>query len=108
MTLDTLVCPLQSNSANRYIKNYEFDYPQLGARFTVTSVVGHLFGYDFGQQYKNWSSCDPFVLFDAPVEHKVAEVRMTRVSCGPLYADVGTPIRLGQSDCSWKPEEART
>ncbi|KAG9045134.1 DNA topoisomerase [Tulasnella sp. UAMH 9824] len=66
-----------SNSANRYIKNYEFDYPQLNAHFTVTSVVGHLFEYDFGPQYKNWSSCDPFVLFDVPVEHKVAEDKNT-------------------------------
>lgn len=69
-----------SNSANRYIKNYEFDYPQLNAHFTVTSVVGHLFGYDFGPQYKNWSSCDPFVLFDVPVEHKVAEDKQTVAS----------------------------
>ncbi|KAG8980583.1 DNA topoisomerase, partial [Tulasnella sp. 427] len=61
-----------SNSANRYIKNYEFDYPQLGAHFTVTSVVGHLFEYDFGAQYKKWNSCDPFELFDAPVQHTVA------------------------------------
>lgn len=32
----------------------------------MTSVLGHLTGLDFNQQYKNWRSCPPGQLFDAP------------------------------------------
>lgn len=28
---------------------------------------------DFGPAHRNWSSCDPFALFEAPVETRVAE-----------------------------------
>lgn len=36
----------------------------------MTSVAGHLSGQDFPSDY-NWSACDPFALFDAPVVKKV-------------------------------------
>ncbi|KAM5534558.1 hypothetical protein V8D89_011762 [Ganoderma adspersum] len=59
------------NSRNKYIKNYDFDYPQTNAQFTVTSVMGHVMEYDFNAMYSKWTSCDPFKLFDAPIECKV-------------------------------------
>ena len=37
----------------------------------MTSVIGHLNGLEFPSQYKNWHSCDPGSLFDAPVECNV-------------------------------------
>lgn len=35
--------------------------------FTVTAVAGHLTSSDFTDQHRKWQSCDPFVLFDAPI-----------------------------------------
>ncbi|KAI0779452.1 DNA topoisomerase [Fomes fomentarius] len=61
------------NSRNKYIKNYDFAYPQSNAFFTVTSVTGHIMDYDFEAQYSKWTSCDPFALFDAHVECKVKD-----------------------------------
>ncbi|KAF9050298.1 DNA topoisomerase [Panaeolus papilionaceus] len=60
------------NSASKYIKNYDFDYPQTRAFFTVTAVVGHLTATDFPEEYRKWTSCDPFALFDAAVTTSVA------------------------------------
>jgi 5S rRNA maturation endonuclease (ribonuclease M5) len=33
----------------------------------MTAVAGHLTQTDFEEAYSQWTSCDPFVLFDAPV-----------------------------------------
>ncbi|KAF9557949.1 prokaryotic type I DNA topoisomerase [Agrocybe pediades] len=60
------------NSPNKYIKNYEFDYPQTRSFFTVTAVLGHLTAHDFPETHRKWHSCDSFSLFDAPVESSVA------------------------------------
>ncbi|ETW80507.1 hypothetical protein HETIRDRAFT_46055 [Heterobasidion irregulare TC 32-1] len=60
------------NTTNKYIKNYDFDYPQARASFTVTCVSGHLLSLDFGENHRKWNSCDPFALFDAPVVSTVA------------------------------------
>lgn len=62
---------LQRPSANKYIKNFDFDYPQTNSFYTVTSVSGHLTAHDFGDAYRTWNSCDPFVLFDVPIETKI-------------------------------------
>ncbi|KZT63870.1 prokaryotic type I DNA topoisomerase [Daedalea quercina L-15889] len=59
-------------SGNTYIRNYDFDYPQVNATFTVTAVAGHMLEHNFSFQYAKWTSCDPFELFEAPI---IAEVR---------------------------------
>ena len=33
----------------------------------MTSVSGHLLGYDFSANYRKWYSCSPLTLFEAPV-----------------------------------------
>ena len=55
-----------------YVKNYDFDYPQTRVSVTFTCVSGHLLAYDFDKDYRSWSSCDPFKLFDAEVKQSVA------------------------------------
>ena len=60
-------CYWKRTTGSRYIKNYDFDYPQTKARFTMTAVVGHLMHTDFEDGFRGWSSCEPFALFDAPV-----------------------------------------
>ncbi len=40
----------------------------------MTSVIGHLYGLDFDQQYRKWHSCRPGQLFDAPVVETVDPV----------------------------------
>ncbi|KAG9316734.1 prokaryotic type I DNA topoisomerase, partial [Chiua virens] len=62
---------------NRFIKNFDFDYPQTNSHFTVTSVSGHLLAYDFPDAYRQWQSCDPFSLFDAPINTVVPADKKT-------------------------------
>lgn len=64
----------------QWIKNYDFSYrfppsPQW-VDFTVTAVAGHLMSSDFEKHLKGWQSCDPFVLFDAQINHFVNPVRL--------------------------------
>lgn len=40
----------------------------------MTSVIGHLTGLDFEPEFRNWHSCQPARLFDAPVIDSVANV----------------------------------
>ncbi|KAG5639039.1 hypothetical protein H0H81_007652 [Sphagnurus paluster] len=61
-----------NETRSKYIKNYEFDYPQTNSFFTVTCVTGHLTGSDFPETHRKWNSCDAFDLFDAPVETHIA------------------------------------
>ncbi|EIN11293.1 prokaryotic type I DNA topoisomerase [Punctularia strigosozonata HHB-11173 SS5] len=57
---------------NKFIKNYDFDYPQANATMTMTCVSGHLMEHDFPPDY-GWRSCNPFALFDAPVQTKASD-----------------------------------
>ncbi|XP_066595164.1 DNA topoisomerase 3-alpha [Prorops nasuta] len=54
---------------SKYNKIYEFN-TQLwnkNCEMIMTSVSGHLLGYDFQGIYRKWQSCNPLSLFDAPV-----------------------------------------
>ena len=46
----------------------------------MTSVIGHLNGLDFDQQYRKWQSCHPRQLFDAPVYETVDRVCVDKQS----------------------------
>ncbi|KAH9985783.1 DNA topoisomerase [Russula compacta] len=59
------------STRSTFIKNYDFNYPQIRANFTVTCVAGHILQYDFEQAHRKWQSCDPFDLFDAPIGTQV-------------------------------------
>ncbi|KAJ3486447.1 hypothetical protein NLI96_g4239 [Meripilus lineatus] len=58
------------NTTTNFIKNYDFDYPQAEAHFTVTAVAGHIMEHDFGPEH-GWKACDPFALFEAHIYAKV-------------------------------------
>lgn len=60
------------NTSSKFIKDYDFDYPQTRSQYTVTAVAGHLMNQDFRSDFKSWNSCDPFSLFDARIEVTVA------------------------------------
>jgi DNA topoisomerase IA len=60
------------NTRSDFVKNYDFDYPQCRAHFTVTCVVGHILQYDFAESHRKWTSCDPFDLFEARIEKQIA------------------------------------
>ncbi|KAJ7899089.1 prokaryotic type I DNA topoisomerase, partial [Mycena leptocephala] len=62
-----------SSDANKYIRNYDFDYPQTRAQFTVTCVSGHLTSHDFPDTHRKWYSCDPISLFDVAVESFISK-----------------------------------
>lgn len=40
---------------------------------SMTSVSGHLMNYEFGANLRGWQSCNPIVLFDAPVHKRCPE-----------------------------------
>ncbi|KDQ27457.1 hypothetical protein PLEOSDRAFT_1041188 [Pleurotus ostreatus PC15] len=61
------------NTRTNFIKNYDFDYPQTNAHFTVTAVAGHLTSHSFHDTHQSWNSCDPFELFDAPVKSEISK-----------------------------------
>ena len=61
----------QRNSTVNFVKNYDFAYPQLRAHVTFTCVAGHIMAADFGPTHRPWASCDPFQLFEAPIERGV-------------------------------------
>lgn len=56
---------------SKFNKIFDFrcNVPQLGGQcdMTMTSVSGHLMGFDFEQQYNSWQACRPEALFDARV-----------------------------------------
>lgn len=60
---------MQREGLSPYNKIYEYDYPVNGtaSRMVMTSVSGHLLTHAFTATFKHWKSCDPIVLFDAPV-----------------------------------------
>lgn len=43
------------------------DFRGQKARIVFTSVSGHLLTFEFSNAYRNWQSCNPEQLFDAPV-----------------------------------------
>lgn len=58
----------------KFVKNYDFTYtfPGVGrCDVTMTAVLGHLLGTDFGPEYA-WGKCFPGRLFDAPMVTRVA------------------------------------
>ena len=52
-----------------YNKIYEFEMDLHGqnTKIVFTSVSGHLLTFEFSNAYRNWQSCNPEQLFDAPV-----------------------------------------
>lgn len=67
---------LQRNGPSPYNKNFDFNYQYTNSQFTVTSVSGHLMEHDFGEAHRKWHSCDPFELFDAPIETRVKKASL--------------------------------
>ncbi|CAL8071286.1 unnamed protein product [Calicophoron daubneyi] len=59
--------------ASKFNKIYEFGFDFQGTHVSMvmTSVSGHLLNYDFPPPYKSWHSCDPLILFDAPISKNV-------------------------------------
>lgn len=70
------IAGLLSNGTSRrtegyspYNKLYSFhiNFKGTPTDMVMTSVSGHLLNQDFVDAYKQWQSCDPISLFDAPV-----------------------------------------
>lgn len=61
-----------------YNKIFEFSY-SIGGQpclMLMTSVTGHLMEMDFEDQYRKWHSCDPAVLYQAPIRKRVPEDKL--------------------------------
>lgn len=60
---------LQREGLSVYNKIFEFNVQLWGqnCQMVMTSVSGHLLGYEFTGAYSKWNGCHPLSLFDAPV-----------------------------------------
>ncbi|KAL6425769.1 hypothetical protein ACFW04_009678 [Cataglyphis niger] len=58
-----------------YNKIFEFNVQLWGqnCQMVMTSVSGHLLGYEFTGAYRKWQGCHPLSLFDAPVSKQCSE-----------------------------------
>jgi len=59
-----------------WVKNYQFDFrfQQWGqCSVTFTCVAGHVVAHDFHERFKKWHACQPAALFEAPIEHRIAD-----------------------------------
>ncbi|KAL8329336.1 hypothetical protein RB597_004866 [Gaeumannomyces tritici] len=65
------------NTRVTYVKNYSFNFdfgpPWGSCEVTMTCVLGHLTGMEFGPEFKDWRYPPPESLFTAPVSTKTAE-----------------------------------
>ncbi|KAL2651189.1 hypothetical protein R1flu_019317 [Riccia fluitans] len=61
-----------------YNKIYEFSYSIGGQQcfMLMTSVTGHLMELEFEDQYRKWHSCDPAVLYQAPIRKRVPQDKL--------------------------------
>jgi len=66
---------VRKQGASKFNPVWEFDFNFEGAmaKFMFTSVAGHIYESDFDDAHRNWSMCDPVVLFDiaTPIVRKV-------------------------------------
>ncbi|XP_061740244.1 DNA topoisomerase 3-alpha [Nerophis ophidion] len=55
---------------SKFNKIYEYEYNLFGQNVTITmtSVSGHLLGFEFRAPFQKWHSCNPVLLFEADVE----------------------------------------
>lgn len=57
----------------------------------MTSVSGHLLTTEFATNFRNWNSCNPVVLFDAPIlkscykDYEPIKVFKTYYKMGTFY-----------------------
>uniref|UniRef100_A0A0X3PKL9 DNA topoisomerase n=1 Tax=Schistocephalus solidus TaxID=70667 RepID=A0A0X3PKL9_SCHSO len=77
---------------SKFNKIYEFPCQMNGQtyHFVMTSVSGHLLNYDFTQRFRSWQSCDPSVLFEAPVEKK----------CSPDFEPIKRTLQREARNCT--------
>jgi len=61
----------------------------------MTSVLGHLTGLDFEQRYKNWRSCPPGQLFDAPTIITIETVSSTGRRVRQVLISIGQTSYCG-------------
>lgn len=59
----------RTEGLSKFNKLYSFgvNFKGIPTDMVMTSVSGHLLTSDFMDAYKQWQSCDPISLFDAPI-----------------------------------------
>jgi len=64
-----ILIQFQREGFSKFNKIYEFNHTFQGSPSTMimTSVSGHLLGYEFQGSYRSWTSCSPLELFHIPV-----------------------------------------
>jgi DNA topoisomerase-3 len=91
---DASLTAAQSNTRDKYIKNYSFDFdfgaPWGHCSVTMTAVKGHLTAVEFPGDYKQWEYPPPDRLFDAPVLTVVPTVSHSLVVALKVCHDANT------------------
>jgi DNA topoisomerase-3 len=78
--------------------NFEGYFGNTRAKFTVSSVMGHVYTSDFQRQHNNWDSIDYLELYDVPVEKTEAN-RKTRIPGTLARLATGKDILCLWLDC---------
>lgn len=71
----------QREGLSPYNKIYEFEASVKNERvqMIMTSVSGHLLGFEYHDTYRRWQSCAPIELFDAPVQKFCMQESMIKI-----------------------------
>ena len=66
---------------SKYNKIYEFNMRlwNENCQMVMTSLSGHLLGYEFVDNYRKWYGCQPHELFDAPVKKDCSTESQTKI-----------------------------
>ncbi|MCD7472326.1 DNA topoisomerase 3-alpha [Datura stramonium] len=78
---------------SRYNKIFEFNYTirNQPCQMLFTSVTGHLMELEFDDRYRQWHSCDPVDLYNAPVRKYVPEDKL----------DIKRTLEAEARSCQW-------
>lgn len=71
----------QREGLSPYNKIYEFEATVNNERvqMIMTSVSGHLLGFEYPDAYRRWQNCAPIELFDAPVQKYCLQESMQKI-----------------------------
>lgn len=61
----------------------------------MTSVIGHLYGLDFRQEFRKWHSCPPGQLFEVPVVETLDPVDKATPPKDFTYENLGQKVYSG-------------
>ena len=95
----------------QYVKNYKFDFrfnTWGQASVSFTSVIGHIVAQEFNERYKNWHSCAPASLFEAPIVSAIATAQNKAIASNIETQARSASVLFIWTDCDREGEHIGT